>query len=100
MANSFHEKIRASLSNPNLQSALDNNAERRLKARLQSYASSAGRSASAAPPRPCACAPRRSPILTSTWKPSRATAGPNGLIVHHARHAAQAVEIVLGIARQ
>ena len=39
MANTFNEKIRVSLSNPNLQVALDSNAERRLKARLQSYTS-------------------------------------------------------------
>jgi L-lactate dehydrogenase complex protein LldF len=99
MADSFHAKIQASLDNPNLQMALDNNAERRLKARLQSYTSL---------PEDLQVLRRRAHLVRAETIAhldqhletfvSRLQA--NGLIVHHARDAAQAVEIVLGIARQ
>lgn len=99
MANPFHAKIQASLNNPNLQVALDNNAERRLKARLQSYTSL---------PEDLQVLRRRAHLVRAETVAhldqhldafvSRVQA--NGLIVHHARDAAQAVEIVLGIARQ
>jgi L-lactate dehydrogenase complex protein LldF len=99
MANAFREKIRASLSDPNLQVALDSNAERRLKARLQSYTS----------------LPEDIHLLRRRAHAVRAEtithldryletfirhAQANGLIVHRARDAAQAVEVVLDIARQ
>jgi L-lactate dehydrogenase complex protein LldF len=99
MADSFHAKIRASLDNPNLQVALDNNAERRLKARLQSYTSL---------PEDLQVLRRRAHLVRAETIAhldqhldafvNRVKA--NGLIVHHARDAAQAAEIVLGIARQ
>jgi L-lactate dehydrogenase complex protein LldF len=99
MANAFHQKILASLTNPNLQVALDNNAERRLKARLQAYTSlpedlqTLRRRAHAVRAETIAHLDRHLENFVSH-------AQANGLIVHRARDATQAVEIVLDIARQ
>jgi L-lactate dehydrogenase complex protein LldF len=99
MPNAFQEKIRTSISNPNLQTALDNNAERRLKARLQSYTSlpqdlqALRRHAHAVRAETIAHLDRHLETFESRLQ-------ANGVIVHHVRDAAQATEIVLGIARQ
>jgi L-lactate dehydrogenase complex protein LldF len=99
MANAFREKIQASLSNPNLQAALDNNAERRLKARLQSYTSLPD-DLQALRRRAHAVRAETIAHLDQYLETFESRAVANGLIVHHARDAAQAVDIVLGIARQ
>jgi L-lactate dehydrogenase complex protein LldF len=99
MTDSFQAKIRASLANPNLQLALDNNAERRLKARLQAYTSLTEdlqvlrRRAHLVRAETIAHLEQHLEAFVSRLQ-------ANGLVVHHARDAAQAVEIVLSIARQ
>jgi L-lactate dehydrogenase complex protein LldF len=99
MANAFREKIQASLSNPNLQAALDNNAERRLKARLMSY-TSLPQDLQVLRRRAHAVRAETIAHLDRYLEAFESRLQANGVIVHHARDAAQAVEIVLGIARQ
>jgi L-lactate dehydrogenase complex protein LldF len=99
MANAFHEKIQASLSNTNLQVALDNNAERRLKARLQSY-TSLPQDLQTLRQRAHAVRAETIAHLNQYLAAFESRLQANGVIVHHARDAAHATEIVLGIARQ
>ena len=99
MPDAFHSHIRSALANPGLQSALDGNAERRLQARLQGYTS----------------LPEELQVLRRRAHDVRAEtianldhyldqfisrAEANGLVIHRAADAAQAVAIVLEIARQ
>jgi L-lactate dehydrogenase complex protein LldF len=99
MAAPFYKAIRKSLDNSNLQVALDGNAERRRAGRLKAYGS--------LPEdlqimRQRARAVRADVVanLDSYLEAFTARARENGLIVHHAADAAQAVEIVLEIAHQ
>ena len=98
MPDAFHAQIRTALDNPGLQAALDLNAERRLNARLQAYTSL---SEDALTLRRRAHAVRAETIahLETYLDQFIARAQANGLIVHRAIDAAQAVEIVMGIAR-
>ena len=99
MTKSFRSQIRTALQNPILQGALDGNAERRLNARQQAYAS----------------LPQDVQVMRQRAHAVRAEviahldryldqfiqqAQANGMIVHRAASAAQAVEIVRQIARQ
>ena len=99
MTNPFKEHIHAALANPNLQIALDNNNERRMDARLLSYQS----------------LPEDIQVLRQRAHAVRAevithlddylakfirNATANGMIVHQAKDAAEAAQIVLEIARQ
>jgi L-lactate dehydrogenase complex protein LldF len=99
MPNVFHEQIRTALDNPVLQSALDGNAERRLKALNQAFASlPEGREIL----RQRAHAVRADTIanLDRYLDQFIANVQANGIIVHHAQSARQAVEIVIQIARR
>jgi L-lactate dehydrogenase complex protein LldF len=98
MVDVFHAQIRTALDNPGLQAALDLNAERRLNARLNAYTSL---SEDVQTLRRRAHAVRAETIahLDTYLDQFIAQAQANGLIVHRAADAAQAVEIVLGIAR-
>jgi L-lactate dehydrogenase complex protein LldF len=95
----FKERIRQALANPGLQEALDANAERRRKARQQAYASL---------PEDLQTLRRRAhevrrraiadlePLLEQFVR----KASTNGFTIHRAATAAEAVGIVLEIARQ
>lgn len=99
MADLFHSHIRAALANPSLKLALDNNAQRRISARLQSYASLPEDTAVM---RQRARAVRADVVANLDRYLDRfvAQAQVNGFIVHRAEDAAQAVRIVQEIARQ
>lgn len=99
MTKPFRTQIRSALANPHLQIALDNNAERRTKVRLQSYKT----------------LPENIQIMRQRAHELRAqviahlphyldefidNAQHNGIIVHRAANAEQAVQIVLDIAQQ
>lgn len=99
MAESFRERIQAALADEGLQSALDGNAERRRRARLQAYASL---------PEALPLMRQRAGLIRANTIAALpelleqfiAKARANGLIVHRAVNAAQAVEIVVKLARQ
>ena len=97
MRATFRRRIRAALANPNLQLALDNNAERRREARQQAYAS--------LPDLPgVQAAARVSRQATLDHLPQlidefAARARANGMTVHHAAGAEEACRIVLGISQ-
>lgn len=99
MADPFHTKIGQALADPALQSALDANAERRRSARQQSYASLPEDLASM---RQRAKAARQRTIdnLDSLLGQFVHRAEANGLIVHQAADAQQAIAIVLDIAQR
>jgi L-lactate dehydrogenase complex protein LldF len=99
MPNAFHAKIQASLDNPNLQAALDHNAERRLKARLQSY-QSLPEDLQVLRRRAHAVRAETIAHLDQYLETFISNLQANGVIVHRARDAAQALEIVLDLARQ
>lgn len=97
MTDAFHKEIRASLANPGLQAALDGNAERRLRARENAFAS----------------LPEEWPVMRARAHAVRANtianldeylekftskARANGLIVHQASGAEQAIGIIKEIA--
>lgn len=99
MSNHFKAHIRTALANPTLQTALDNNSERRSAARLLSFAS----------------LPEDIQVLRKRANTVRANvianldqyldqfihnASSNGMIVHQASDASKAVQIVLDIARE
>ncbi len=97
MSTPFETRIHSSLSDPALQAALDGNAERRLKARQSAYASlpddlqTFRRRAHAV----------RADVIANLERYQEqfiANARTNGMVVHLAVDAAQAVEIVLQIA--
>jgi len=99
MTDPFKPHIRNALANPGLQAALDSNAERRLNALQQAYAS----------------LPEDLQVMRSRARAVRAevisnldsylpqlirNASDNGLIVHQASNADHAVQIVLEITKQ
>jgi L-lactate dehydrogenase complex protein LldF len=99
MTDAFHSKIKQSLDNPNLQAALDGNAERRRVARETAYQS----------------LPEDLQVMRQRAHEVRArtilnldqylaqfveNARVNGMIVHNAQDAVQARQIVLDIARE
>lgn len=98
-AGPFHQSIHLSLDNPALQAALDANAERRNRARLASYASL---------PEPAQVLRRRAhevraevvSHLDDYLETFTRRLTENGVHVHHAQDAAQAVRLVLEIANQ
>lgn len=95
----FRSRIRAALANPNLQAALDANAQRRLNAREQALASL---------PQPWEIMRQRAHAVRATviahldelLEQFVARVEANGVIVHRAADASQAVDIVAQIARQ
>jgi L-lactate dehydrogenase complex protein LldF len=98
MPGTFHKHIRSSLANENLQIALDANAERRINARLQALDS--------LPEDWDVMRQRAHAIRLHTIKNLDEyldqfinQAKSNGMIVHRADDASQAVEMVLGIAK-
>jgi len=99
MVDTFHKHIRKSLSNKNLQIALDANADRRITARDQAL-----KSLSEPWPilRQRAHNVRLQTILSLDEYLDQFTsqAKNNGMIVHRAADAAQAVQIVLDIAKE
>lgn len=99
MAESFQKRIQRSLENADLQAALDGNADRRLAARQQAYASLPEEMETL---RQRAHAIRVHTIanLDAIQAEFITNARVNGIIVHQAADAAQAVEIILKIASQ
>jgi len=98
MVDAFHSHIRASLADANLQSALDANAERRIKVRQIAFASLAN---------PQELRRRAKLIRTEViahldryLEQFVAHASENGIVVHRATDAAEAIKIVLEIALQ
>ncbi len=95
----FRSQIRTALANPNLQAALDANAQRRLSARQQAMASL---------PQPWEIMRRRAHAVRASvianleqmLEQFVAQAEANGIIVHRAADASQAVEIIAQIAHQ
>lgn len=86
------------MSNPSLQAALDNNYERRLKVRLQSY-NSLPEDVEIMRQRASALRSKVVANLNRYLEQFVEMAIANGLIIHRAANAAQAVDIVLEIAR-
>ncbi len=99
MSDPFRTQIRLALANPNLQTALDNNAERRNTARTQVYASL---------PQDIQVMRQRAhqvraeviAHLDGYLEQFIANVQSNGIIVHRAADGAQAVQRVLEIAQQ
>lgn len=96
MANHFKARIRVSLADANLQAALDANAVKRIKVRREAFASL---------PDPQELRERAHAVraevidrLESYLQQFIAHASGNGLIVHQAENASQAVRLVLEIA--
>lgn len=94
----FRDRIRSALANPDLQAALDANAERRIKARQEAFACLPDAQAL----RQRAHSVRAEVIanLDGYLEQFIARARSNGLIIHQAADAAQANQIVLDIARE
>jgi len=99
MPSPFRSQISAALADPNLQAALDANAQRRLNARQQALASL---------PEPWDIIRRRAHAVRATviahldylLEQFIARIEANGIFVHRAANAAQAIDIVTQIARQ
>lgn len=93
----FRERIRASLANEHLQNALDLNAERRVTRRLNAWETLPDWRER----RQRAHAIRAEVIenLDAYLDQFTAKAQANGVVVHRAKDAAEAVEIVLGLAK-
>ena len=98
-ASNFHSQIQRALQNPTLQSALDANAERRAAGRASALSLL---SEDLQELRRRAHAVRKHTIqnLDGYLEQFCAQAQANGMVVHHAADAGQAVQIVLEIARQ
>jgi L-lactate dehydrogenase complex protein LldF len=98
MVDVFHSHIRSSLADANLQSALDANAEKRIKVRQDAFNSLANSQELRAQ----AHLVRADVIehLDNYLEQFVAHACENGFVVHHAANADQAVKIVLEIALQ
>ncbi len=98
MTNVFHSRIRESLADANLQSALDANAERRIKVRKDAFASLSDPQTA----RERAHAVRADVIdhLDSYLEQFTTHAIENGMLVHHAVDADQAIKLVYEIAFQ
>ena len=94
----FHQRIQASLADENLQAALDANAERRIAVREKAFASLPDHAAL----RQRAHAVRAEVIahLDEYLEQFLERARANGVIVHRAKDAAQAVQAILDISRQ
>src|SRR5512143_1565796 len=94
----FRERIRASLANETLQIALDANAERRVSGRIAALASLPNWRDK----RQQAHAARADVIehLEKYLEKFISKAEQNGIIVHRAEDAAEAIQITLNIARQ
>lgn len=99
MPDSFHTHIHAALDNPKLQAALDANTERRLSAYHKAF-ESLPESFQVLRQRAHAMRARTIADLDRYLEEFVANAQANGLVVHRAADAAQAVGIVLDIARQ
>ncbi|MGB9641256.1 MAG: LutB/LldF family L-lactate oxidation iron-sulfur protein, partial [Anaerolineales bacterium] len=99
MPTPFYQKIDQALSDPNLQSALDANAERRINARITAFASL---SEDLSILRQRAHNVRLNTIehLDFYLATFRKKALENGFIIHDARNGEEAVQIVLEIAQQ
>jgi L-lactate dehydrogenase complex protein LldF len=98
MTNVFRARIRASLADSNLQSALDANAERRVRARKTAFASLSDPQKL----RQSAHRVRADVIdhLDSYLEQFNTHARENGMLLHHAADADQAIKLVLEIAQQ
>jgi L-lactate dehydrogenase complex protein LldF len=98
MANAFRTHIKASLADENLQTALDANAERRVKVRQVAFESLDN----PAELREKAHRIRHDVVehLDSYLEQFISRAGENGIIVHRAENADQAIKTVLEIAEQ
>ena len=98
MANIFRSRIRASLADENLQSALDANAERRIRVRKDAFASLSDSNAL----RERAHAVRAEVVehLDSYLEQFTTHVQKNGMVVHHAIDADQAIRVVQEIALQ
>ncbi len=98
MVEDFHARIDLALADTDLQAALDGNAEKRLAGRLQAFASVADYQAR----RQKAHAIRADVVanLDGYLEKFIHRVQDNGVIVHQAANASQAVEIILGIIRQ
>jgi L-lactate dehydrogenase complex protein LldF len=99
MPNAFHEQIRTALDNPTLQMALDGNAERRLKALNQAFAT-LPENREALRQRAHAVRAHTIAHLDEYLDQFISNAQANGLIVHQAANGEEAVSIVLDIARR
>lgn len=99
MPDKFRNHIRSALANPNLQAALDANAERRLEAREKSY-SSLTEDIQTLRRRAHTVRAETIANLEEYLRQFVARAEANGMFVHHAEDADQAVQIVLKIARE
>jgi L-lactate dehydrogenase complex protein LldF len=98
-SSTFHSKIRQSLQNPTLQAALDGNAERRIAGR-QAALGSLSEDIETLRRRAHDLRLHTIVDLERYLEQFCQQAQANGLIVHHAADASQAVQIVLDIARQ
>jgi L-lactate dehydrogenase complex protein LldF len=98
MTNIFHSRIRESLADANLQSALDANAERRIKVRKDAFATLSEPQAA----RERAHAVRADVIdhLDSYQEQFVTHAKENGMLIHYAVDADQAIQLVNEIALQ
>ncbi len=98
MTSVFHSRIRASLADENLQSALDANAERRIRVRKDAFASLSDPQAL----RERAHAVREDVVehLDRYLEQFTSHVEENGMVVHHAVDADQAIKLVLEIAHQ
>jgi L-lactate dehydrogenase complex protein LldF len=99
MPDPFHRHIRTALANPGLQAALDGNAERRMHAREIALAS-LPEDWSVMRRRAHAVRAQTIAHLDRYLEQFVERARSNGMIVHQATDASQAVQIVLEIARQ
>ena len=97
MPDIFHEQIRTALDNPTLQQALDGNAERRLKALTQAFAT-LPENREALRQRAHAVRAQTIAHLDEYLEQFVLNAQANGLIVHQAASAEETVAIVLEIA--
>jgi L-lactate dehydrogenase complex protein LldF len=99
MPNNFKTHIHAALENPGLQTALDNNAVRRQSARLLAY-QSLPEDIQVLRQRARAVRTRVIANLDQYLDQFCERASANGMIIHRAANAAEAVQIVLDIAKQ
>jgi L-lactate dehydrogenase complex protein LldF len=95
MSNEFRQRIRRSLADPNLQLALDNNAQRRRDGRLAAFASVPNHQERRA--RAHAIKADVVAHLDEYLEKFLGKVQANGIIVHRAKDADEAVQIILGI---
>jgi L-lactate dehydrogenase complex protein LldF len=99
MPNNFKTHIHNALSNPGLQTALDNNAERRQNARLLAY-QSLPEDIQMLRQRARAVRARVIANLDQYLDQFCERASANGMIIHRAANASEAIQVVLEIAKQ